>query len=271
MQAFVDQGEIAGAVTVVGRHDAILEHHRRRFGGSGKASADDEGRPLPHRVDDQADHGHRHHDPRRRGQAVGRRPGREAPARVPRPDAGRKPRQGRRHRDAEEAGPADHASRPADAHLRPARIGRPAWPTSTRSATARWPRGSWRSRSGRSTSSRARSGPIATPASTRSAGSSRSSPARRYEEFLQDRIFDPLGMKDTTFYPTPAQRERVAVDLRQEGRQAGPGRTTRSSNCRPPAARYPVPAGGLYSTGRRPGEAVPDDAQPRHARQHADS
>src|SRR4051794_3284416 len=34
---------------------------------------------------------------------------------------------------------------------------------------------------------------------------------RSYEDFLHARLFEPLGMDDTTFYPTPAQRERLAV------------------------------------------------------------
>src|SRR5262245_44265241 len=32
-----------------------------------------------------------------------------------------------------------------------------------------------------------------------------------YESFLKKRVFDPLGMNDTTFYPTKEQIERVAV------------------------------------------------------------
>ena len=32
-----------------------------------------------------------------------------------------------------------------------------------------------------------------------------------YETFLKERLFDPLGMADTTFYPSPAQLERTAL------------------------------------------------------------
>jgi CubicO group peptidase (beta-lactamase class C family) len=68
-----------------------------------------------------------------------------------------------------------------------------------------------------------------------------------YEEFLKKRIFDPLGMKDTTFYPTREQLARVPPIydkkdgrlLARENPVAGP----------PAGARYPIPAGGLYSTG----------------------
>jgi CubicO group peptidase (beta-lactamase class C family) len=41
-----------------------------------------------------------------------------------------------------------------------------------------------------------------------------------FAEFLQSRLFDPLGMKDTTFWPTPAREERAARDYRP-GTQPG--------------------------------------------------
>jgi CubicO group peptidase (beta-lactamase class C family) len=68
-----------------------------------------------------------------------------------------------------------------------------------------------------------------------------------YETFLQQRIFAPLGMNDTTFYLRDEQRPRVAklyevVDgrLREAAdRLLGQARD----------ARFPIPCGGLYSTG----------------------
>jgi CubicO group peptidase (beta-lactamase class C family) len=69
---------------------------------------------------------------------------------------------------------------------------------------------------------------------------------RRYESFLQDRLFDPLGMTDTTFYPTPEQLKRAAMtyDRKDDRLVAAP-----SSIIGPPeGAKYPIPAGGLYST-----------------------
>ena len=36
---------------------------------------------------------------------------------------------------------------------------------------------------------------------------------RAYEDLLCERVFDPLGMKDTTFYPTPEQHQRAAEHL----------------------------------------------------------
>jgi len=70
---------------------------------------------------------------------------------------------------------------------------------------------------------------------------------QRYEDFLKQRIFEPLGMKDTTFYPTAEQRERVAVLYGQKD-----GKLVAAPNSLiglPPNAKYPIPAGGLYSTG----------------------
>ena len=32
-----------------------------------------------------------------------------------------------------------------------------------------------------------------------------------FDAFLQKRLFDPLGMEDTTFYPTEAQRARLVT------------------------------------------------------------
>ena len=67
-----------------------------------------------------------------------------------------------------------------------------------------------------------------------------------FERFLEQRVFSPLGMRDTTFYPTDDQVARLAGlydlkdgQLRPVGYQLlGPTRT----------ARHPIPAGGLYST-----------------------
>lgn len=67
-----------------------------------------------------------------------------------------------------------------------------------------------------------------------------------YETFLKTRIFDPLGMVDTSFYPSPAQAERIAVTYRKENGKLVP---SKADILGPPAgAKYPIPAGGLYST-----------------------
>jgi CubicO group peptidase (beta-lactamase class C family) len=68
-----------------------------------------------------------------------------------------------------------------------------------------------------------------------------------YEAFLQKRVFEPLGMTDTTFYPTKEQRARVAVTYgKDKGGKLLAGPDTLLAV--PEGAKHPVPAGGLYST-----------------------
>ena len=72
-----------------------------------------------------------------------------------------------------------------------------------------------------------------------------------YEAFLQKRLFDPLGMKDTTFWLTPEQEERLAHCYRpNQGRTAleqcpigfmSAPFTDRTN-------RFAEPGGGLFST-----------------------
>jgi CubicO group peptidase (beta-lactamase class C family) len=67
-----------------------------------------------------------------------------------------------------------------------------------------------------------------------------------YEDFLKKRIFDPLGMNDTTFYPTSEQLARVPPIYNKKDGQLV---TDQNPVVGPPSgARYPIPAGGLYST-----------------------
>jgi CubicO group peptidase (beta-lactamase class C family) len=68
-----------------------------------------------------------------------------------------------------------------------------------------------------------------------------------YEDFLRRRIFQPLGMADTTFYPTAAQLERLAVTYGKRDGKLVPTPNTLIALTEKP--RYPVPAGGLFSTG----------------------
>jgi CubicO group peptidase (beta-lactamase class C family) len=70
---------------------------------------------------------------------------------------------------------------------------------------------------------------------------------KSYEDFLRERVFDPLGMKDTTFYPTTQQRERAAVIYNKKGDSLVTDPTAFIGA--PPDARFPMPAGGLSSTG----------------------
>jgi CubicO group peptidase (beta-lactamase class C family) len=68
-----------------------------------------------------------------------------------------------------------------------------------------------------------------------------------FDAFLQQRLFDPLGMKDTTFYPTDAQRARL-VTAYAKNKDGGalepvPARTDFGPRDLPPQGN-----GGLYST-----------------------
>ena len=71
-----------------------------------------------------------------------------------------------------------------------------------------------------------------------------------YERFLQERLFRPLGMRDTTFRLSPGQRQRLAVNYRK-GSDAPGAKIVRSDNQGPGPENkviYTSPGGGLYST-----------------------
>jgi CubicO group peptidase (beta-lactamase class C family) len=70
-----------------------------------------------------------------------------------------------------------------------------------------------------------------------------------FDEFLQKRLFAPLGMKDTTFYPSEEQRKRL-VTAYSKDRETGelkpvPPREDFGSRDHPPQGN-----GGLFSTAR---------------------
>jgi len=73
---------------------------------------------------------------------------------------------------------------------------------------------------------------------------------QRIEKFFQRRVFNPLGMKDTTFWPTPGQAKRLAKTYK-------PGKDDRTleetdiyfiKGGLSDRKRTPLPAGGLFST-----------------------
>ena len=68
-----------------------------------------------------------------------------------------------------------------------------------------------------------------------------------FESFLQKRLFDPLGMRDTTFYPSPKQVQRLAVTYdRKSGKLTA---VTSPFLNYVKDGKHPIPAGGLFSTG----------------------
>lgn len=73
-----------------------------------------------------------------------------------------------------------------------------------------------------------------------------------YAEFMEQRLFKPLGMKDTTFWPTRSDAKRLATSY-----GPGPnGRGLSETNLYfmrgeiTDRSRTPLPAGGLFSTAR---------------------
>ncbi len=72
----------------------------------------------------------------------------------------------------------------------------------------------------------------------------------RYEDFLDSRLFRPLGMKDTTFWPSDEQVQRLAKSYRPNADNTGLEETL-IGQCSYPLTnrrRGPSPAGGLFST-----------------------
>jgi CubicO group peptidase (beta-lactamase class C family) len=71
-----------------------------------------------------------------------------------------------------------------------------------------------------------------------------------YERFLEQRLFQPLGMKDTTFWPSPRQVQRLAKSYKPNAGKTDLEETTITQLQYPPTdrTRQPMPAGGLFST-----------------------
>lgn len=72
-----------------------------------------------------------------------------------------------------------------------------------------------------------------------------------YEKFMQQRLFFPLGMKDTTFWPNPEQLSRLAQAYTVDAGTKDLVRVPISQLTYPLSDRqhrFPMPAGGLFST-----------------------
>lgn len=65
-----------------------------------------------------------------------------------------------------------------------------------------------------------------------------------YDQFLEERVFQPLGMTDTAFFPPPDKASRLAVMYTLDAA----GKLVRAASPAPPAVRIPAPEGGLWST-----------------------
>ena len=72
----------------------------------------------------------------------------------------------------------------------------------------------------------------------------------KYEEFLDQRLFAPLGMQDTTFWPNEEQLTRLAKPYKPTADKLSLEETTISQLRYPlnDRTRQPMPGGGLFST-----------------------
>jgi CubicO group peptidase (beta-lactamase class C family) len=72
-----------------------------------------------------------------------------------------------------------------------------------------------------------------------------------YEQFLQTRFFEPLGMKETTFWPSESQIARLAFGYGPNKQKNGFARSNFAFLNKPltdRSRRYPEAGGGLFST-----------------------
>lgn len=71
-----------------------------------------------------------------------------------------------------------------------------------------------------------------------------------YEDFLDKRLFGPLGMKDTTFWPNESQLKRLAKSYKPGPNKTGLEETPVTVFKYPLSdrKRQPMPGGGLFST-----------------------
>ena len=72
-----------------------------------------------------------------------------------------------------------------------------------------------------------------------------------YEVFLDKRIFQPLGMKDATFWPNEEQLSRLAKSYKPNAKKDGLEETKVGQLQYPlgdRVKRFPMPAGGLFAT-----------------------
>jgi len=72
---------------------------------------------------------------------------------------------------------------------------------------------------------------------------------KSYEDFMEERLFEPLGMKNTTFWPTPDHLD-VAAKAYSKNKETGAlveAKNPRFSEPLHNPKRTPLPAGGLFS------------------------
>lgn len=73
--------------------------------------------------------------------------------------------------------------------------------------------------------------------------------ARPFADFLRERFFEPLGMKDTTFYLSEEQKPRLATSYKLAEGKLAPANVFLLQGHEPTSRRrYPAANGGLFST-----------------------
>ncbi|MBM3868820.1 MAG: beta-lactamase family protein [Verrucomicrobia bacterium] len=77
-----------------------------------------------------------------------------------------------------------------------------------------------------------------------------------YADFMQERLFDPLGMENTTFWPTPDHMDVLAKPYAKDKASGAlvEAKNSRFSTPLHDPKRTPFPAGGLYSCARDLGQ-----------------
>ena len=218
LQKYVDDGQVAGSVTLVARRGSIA--YFEAFGERDREAkrTDADGRDLPHRVAVESHRQRRRDDARRGRQAAADGPRRQVLARV-HGDEGRR-RARRRRLRRREGRAADHGSRLADAHvglrLRQRRRRRSLGGRRPDGLLLRGPgRADSRlraraSRRCRRTRSPARSGSTATTR-TSSARSSRSSPASRSTKSCASASSSRSACATREFYLPRGKSDRLAA------------------------------------------------------------
>jgi len=71
---------------------------------------------------------------------------------------------------------------------------------------------------------------------------------KSYEEFISERIFQPLGMKDSHFFPPETKYDRIATIYQSTGQRGAEGLKKAEVDLYRAGAKYPSPEAGLYST-----------------------
>ena len=86
-----------------------------------------------------------------------------------------------------------------------------------------------------------------------------------YEVFMDRRLFGPLGMDDTTFWPSEDQVRRLAKIYQSKADKTGLEEAILTQLSYPlnNPKRKPMPAGGLFATARDSRHVLPNDPQRR--------